>query len=147
MYKIISTLLLIGVITISQLSCKKYEEGPSLSLRSVKQRVTNTWKIESVTFNGTPLEGQPQYATQKQFWLGDGAYSQTYINPVNGQSERIDGRWELLDDNTKISLIKKQLTTGAPEVTELYTILKLRDKSMWLRSIDNSWEYHLVEQN
>lgn len=43
---VLSVLLLFG--------CKKYEEGPSISFRTKKARLTNAWNIERKVFpNGT----------------------------------------------------------------------------------------------
>lgn len=36
-------------LTFSQ--CKKYDQGPSLSLRSKKERVSNEWNVASYTYN------------------------------------------------------------------------------------------------
>ena len=42
--------LMIGAITIT--SCRKYEEGPNISLRSKEARIANNWRIESAQLNG-----------------------------------------------------------------------------------------------
>ena len=147
MNKIFASILFLTLMVVGFSSCKKYEEGPSLSFRSIKQRITNTWKIESYSINGAEQVGFPEISTQKQFWLGDGAYNHTYIDPITGIGQRIDGKWELQDNNNKIALTLNNANTGQPESANIFTILKLKEKSMWLRSIDNSKEYHLVPQN
>lgn len=38
-------------------SCKKYEDGPILSLRSKKERISNVWVIETATRNGVDVTG------------------------------------------------------------------------------------------
>lgn len=144
MNKKIYSILLVALIIIAGTSCNKYENGPSISFRSVKQRVINTWKIESYTINGVELVGQPQYATQKQFWLGDGNYNQTYIDPTNGVGKRIDGAWALQDNNKQIALTLNNIVTGQPQSTIQYNIIKLCNNEMWLRTADNSTELHLV---
>jgi hypothetical protein len=147
MNKTIINILLICAIAVGFSSCKKYEEGPNISFRSVKQRVTNTWKIESININGLELVNEPQYSTQKQFWLGDGQYNHTYIDPSTGVGKRVDGKWTLQNSNNQISVVYNNITTGKPETTVIYNIIKLYEKCMWIRSTDNSIEYHLIPQN
>ncbi len=128
-------------------SCKKYPEGPGISFRSAKQRITNTWKLESMNINGSELVNQPQYSTQKIFFLADGAYNHTYINPTNGIGSRIDGNWQLQQSNKQIAVSYKNQTTGLVESTVVYNILKLYENCCWLRSVDNSVEMHLIPQS
>jgi hypothetical protein len=147
MNKFIINILLFATIVIAASSCKKYPEGPSISFRSATQRITNTWKIESVNINGAEQVNLPMYSTQKQFWLGDGQYNHTYIDPATGIGTRIDGVWVLQDNNNKIAVTYNNIITGKPETSVIYNIIKLYEKCMWLRSVDNSIEYHLVPQN
>src|SRR5262245_35502326 len=47
---------LTGIILLSVVvGCNKYEEGPSLSLRSKKARLAGEWKIDHITFNGDDI--------------------------------------------------------------------------------------------
>ena len=34
-------------------SCKKYPDGPEFSLRTRKERLANTWKVDNYKINGT----------------------------------------------------------------------------------------------
>ncbi len=147
MRNLVIALLATAAISSTFVGCSKYEEGPSLSFRTAKNRVANTWKIESVVHNGVDLTKLPQYSTQQQFWTSDGGYTQTYINPTNGIGERILGNWTLQDDAKKVAVVKYNQVTGNPESTVVYVITKLYNKCMWLRSADNTWEYHLVPVN
>jgi hypothetical protein len=147
MNKKLYSALLIALIIVSGTSCKKYEDGPSFSFRSVKKRVVNTWKIETYSVNGVELSGLPEYSTQKQFWLGDGVYNQTFIDPTTGIGKRVDGSWQLQDGDNKIALTLNNVVTGQPQTTTGFQILKLCNNTMWLRSLDNSIEMHLVTNN
>ena len=51
--KKILLLTLITTIILPFSSCKKYEEGPALTLLSKKQRAANTWNILKYYENGT----------------------------------------------------------------------------------------------
>jgi hypothetical protein len=45
--------LLVGSVSVT--GCGKYEEGPSVSLRTKKARVVGTWEIEKVMENGVDI--------------------------------------------------------------------------------------------
>lgn len=48
-------LTIVATITIIFSSCKKYEEGPSISILTKTQRVTGTWKCTMENANGEPF--------------------------------------------------------------------------------------------
>ncbi|MFM2387049.1 MAG: hypothetical protein RL660_1806 [Bacteroidota bacterium] len=139
--------LMAVLVLASFAACTKFEEKPNFSFRSVKQRVVNNYSVESYTLNGVQKASLPEYSTQKQFWLGDGVYTQTYINPTNGIGERIDGNWSLEADGTKILLRLINTATGQLENAISYNIIKLSNKEMWLRTTDNAVEMHLKRDN
>jgi hypothetical protein len=51
MKKLINVTLMFAVCTIIALSGCKYEDGPGLSLRSKKARVTAKWEVKKVLYN------------------------------------------------------------------------------------------------
>lgn len=60
-----STLALLIGLPLFFVSCKKYEEGPALSLRSKKERVANTWKIDKAYDDGEDVtENYDQFELQ-----------------------------------------------------------------------------------
>lgn len=137
-------LLVIFTISIGITSCKKYEEGPGLSFRSKKQRIANTWKYENYILNGVELAGNPQYQTTKVFMSANGEMNTTFINNITGIASSVNGNWELLDNDTKISIKQNNVIQGLPETTTLYNILKLQNDEMWLRSGDLTTDIHFV---
>ncbi len=62
MKKIIRTIV-IASLSIAAFSCeKKYEDGPTVSVLSRKERVANDWKIQKAIENGTDIsEDYDQY--------------------------------------------------------------------------------------
>jgi hypothetical protein len=42
-------LLLLFFISVSLISCKRYEDGPSISFRSAEKRLTGKWKVSQIT--------------------------------------------------------------------------------------------------
>ena len=125
-------ILIISILT----SCSKYEDGPSLSLRSKKARLCGEWKIEFVSQDGidittdvlTALGSENEFHIEK-----DGTYH------VHGLSEDM-GTWELKDK--KESLLTQSNTAGSE--AEDFTILKLENDALWLKHVheDGTFIYH-----
>lgn len=118
-------------------SCKKYEEGPALSLRSKAARVANTWKIEQYLYNGSDQTSlinaaMPNY---REVYDKDGNYSFSY----DGNSG--SGRWEFQNDKMEI----KRSGVSSQSSETLY-ILKLKEKEFWyyIMSGNDREEIHLI---
>ena len=47
--------LLFLILCISIVSCKKYEDGPAISLMSKKARIANIWKVDVYYLNGKDI--------------------------------------------------------------------------------------------
>ncbi|HNF72960.1 MAG TPA: hypothetical protein PLP34_11115, partial [Chitinophagaceae bacterium] len=63
------TLLVLALLMMSGMTaCRKYEEGPNISLRTKKARITNNWKYESAQVNGVEVSLDPYYAKQKHYF-------------------------------------------------------------------------------
>jgi hypothetical protein len=144
MLKKINIIISIFCIFIATNGCKKYEEGPNLSFRSAKARASNAWRLESISIDGVEKVGLSQYRTQIQNWLGDGVYNMTFIDPASGVNQRVDGTWILTDNNKQVSIIENNTVTGVAGNSITYNILKLKNNSMWLRSVDSRIEAHLI---
>lgn len=124
-------------------SCSKYEEGPGLSFRSKKKRLANSWRIESVTVNGVERAAEPLYAKQKHYIYESGSYIINIIDPVTLRAEDVQGSWTLYDSDKKLA-VNRQNYNGVADSLEDYQILKLKENSLWLRSLDNTIEYHFT---
>jgi hypothetical protein len=143
MKNILSLIAVLLVVSFFVTSCRKYEEGPNVSLRSKKARVTNNWRIESAELNGTEVSLDPLWAKQKHYMYKDGKYIINIINPITLEARNLQGNWVLYDHDTKIALTTKNFS-GNIDSTNEFNILKLYNKQLWIRKIDNSLELHLV---
>ncbi|MBK7763782.1 MAG: hypothetical protein IPI46_10500 [Bacteroidetes bacterium] len=142
--KRLASVLIFGlVVMVSISSCRKYEEGPNISLRTKKARVTNNWKYESAQVDGIEVSLNPYYAKQKHYFYRDGKYIQTIIDPVTLEARNLQGTWVLYDHDKKIAITTKNFS-GNIDSTTNYSILKLFEKQMWLRTTDNSREFHFA---
>ena len=118
------------VAAVSFTGCKKYEDGPALTLLTKKMRVTGDWKIEQVLVNNvdqtsafTSFAGANYMVSIKK----DGTYT------ISGNWTD-NGTWKFSDDKSEFITLSSQ--TGSTEDHE--TILKLKNKEFWLKSTDSS---------
>ncbi len=125
----LATLLLAGTLLFGSTSCK-YEEGPSISLRTKKARVAGEWGVEKA------IEADGTVDTD---WDG---YTYTFDKDGGGKIEVKDGtfsysadfEWEFISSKEKMRL------TFDGESDE-NTILRLTNKEMWLKDADG-YEIH-----
>ena len=105
------------------MGCKKYEEGPKLSLRTKKMRLCHEWKISNVTLNGVDVTST--YAADYQLHIEkNGSYHVTYGTATD------EGKWELGEDKDDI-----YMTSNLPgSVEQAFRILKLKNNEIWLRN-------------
>ncbi len=125
---------LLALITFA--GCKKYEDGPTISLASKKARLVNVWKLDKAFVNGTELtlttDDKDDYTEFKK----DGVYSETTV--VNNVSNTTTGTWDFDDskDNVIISY-----TYGSITVTSTSKILRLKSKELWMEHVDGNTTY------
>jgi hypothetical protein len=105
-------------------SCKKYENGPTLSLRSRTQRVSNVWKIENYTLDGVDLTNQVKGYTET--FDTDKNYSYSW-GLLSGK-----GKWDFQNDDKEVKVYGIDGQTS-----RVLTILKLEEKSFWYKSVNN----------
>lgn len=107
--------------------CKKYPDGPSFTLRTVKGRITNQWTKKASLYNGQPAVGGGQHSGSPGEDLDikkDGSY--IFYGGI--------GKWTLSSD-------KQTIIFGSED----YKILKLTSKELWLyyeySNYKKEWHY------
>ncbi len=111
-------------VTLALGACKKYEEGPAVSLRTKKARVTGSWVVAKFIKNG---ENIPDLKT-----AGYVDFIMSFYRDKTGKftyGKFVDNfEWDFTDKKNaiKIRAIRKKKWTE-------YTILKLQNNEMWLR--------------
>lgn len=115
--------------------CKKYEDGPALSLRSRTARVVNTWSVESYTVNGVNYTSL--LADYNETYTKSGTYSYQYGTITGG------GTWAFQNKDKEI-----RLTGSGNQSSQTLFILKLENKTFWYYYMDGSdkYELHLIEK-
>lgn len=132
----IKNLILISAVMLIFTSCK-YEEGPTVSLRSKEERLCNEWKIDKKLTNGvenTLTEAELQ--TIVEFKKG-GDYSITV--PILGVYVVFSGTWEFYDNKEKIIITYEANVLGTNVMQkDTSKILRLMEKELWLEGKDST---------
>jgi hypothetical protein len=109
-------------------SCSRFDEGPLISLKSVKSRLCRDWKTEYVLNISTGIKHSADY----EDWLfspdKDGSFSNKII--YNQILQTQNGIWELIGSNQ----LKLEYPSESGDIVEFYTILRLTKKELWLQN-------------
>jgi hypothetical protein len=124
---LIAVVMTLG-IAISFDSCKKYEEGPAVSLLTKKARLSGEWTVEKYLYN-----------EQDQTSLFTGLVGASYVWEIEKDGSfketgnvNTSGTWSLGEDKDDITF------TPANGTAVTYRILKLKSKELWLRHTESN---------
>jgi len=134
--------LIIGISVIATMAlaaCKKYEEGPVISLRSKKERVANVWQIGSAYNNGEDVSDQYEEYTVKFTKDGDAELAALYSFGDFSYEYETDGTWEFENNAENLEVDYQD-----DDADETYQILKLEEEALWLRVKGEEDELHLI---
>lgn len=130
-------------------SCGKYEEGPKFSIKSKAARVAATWKLDAILVNDEEQEiGDMQYYTTILEKDGTGKQKNVEYTTQIGSVDQLfpaaeyEIEWQFDPNNERIKFLVKYEPTS--EWGEYLTILKLKEKEMWL-SFEDTIHYHYVK--
>ena len=149
MKKIILFLIIIAAITAG---CKKYPDGPLISLRSANHRILGTYKAIQYTVNGADSLSMLNDSTpfSIRLWYDpidevNAGFAKWYIG--KGKYSIVSSSWDLIEKNKKItfSYVYGYSGYGAPN-NITWTILKLTNKETKWKTISNDKEYILTLQ-
>ncbi len=115
------------MIAVVMPSCKKYEEGPTLSLRSKTARLVNEWKIEKVLINA--IDVSSVYTTQYTDFIMNIKDNNTVVYTYtdnNNQPITWEATWDFNSDKSGIII-----TTAGVGVS--FEILRLKNDELWLK--------------
>lgn len=130
------SLLLAAVVFVTVFnfsSCGKYDEGPSLSLRTKTSRLTGEWEVVRIGDQAFPSDG---YSLEMSFDKGgDFEFSYSY----DGYGYTSSGTWEFSDNKEDIEINQDN------EITE-FRILKLTNKELWFENKEGDIEEYRLEK-
>lgn len=135
---ILKTAILFTVFTFIASSCKKYEDGPIVSVRSKEERIANTWVIEKAYDNGNDVTSDYD---QYELMMDKDQKAKLTTNYKSGNvtfTFATDGVW--LFENDKNDL---RLDFDDNDADRVYEILRLTEEELWLKEKGGEQELHL----
>jgi len=125
--------------------CKKYPEGPAISLRSKKERVANIWKLDALISGGVDSTAYFTgfFNDYTVTLTRSGSYTISYS--FRGFSATETGSWAFASAKEDLQITPKTTSYGALPSPSVFQIMKLYEKELWLRSFYGngvSKEYH-----
>ncbi len=127
MKKVNLIIVFLAVFALVYSSCGKYEEGPSLSLRTKTSRLIGVWKLVELTSNGQVQEiGEESMIYE---FIKGGAFKLT--GKIMGINFSADGEWQFDDSKEKVEIRLKQGNVWGE--WSKYEILRLTNSELWLK--------------
>ena len=136
MKKIKILIILFFTTLITFTGCKKYEEGPLISMMPKKFRVANKWKVDRMFENSIEISRSAVWESETLEFKTDGGYFYT-----TALGNTIQGTWDF--DSKKENLV---VFTSS---SIIYKILRLKNKELWLEYTNipgTRTEIHLVKK-
>ena len=133
------------ITSIAFASCKKYEDGPTFSLLTKKDRVANTWKVDQCLVNGEDktFDYRTLILEETMIFTKYQTYEYSELSNWAWAKAEDDGAWQFVDKKEDIQLLSNNTTVGY----KTYKILKLEPNALWLQRTfkpDSIVEYHYV---
>lgn len=119
MKKLIALSTLVILLVVGLNSCKKYEDGPTLSFRSKAARLVGEWKLQKATNEGLDVTDQ----FQEYYVTFDKNETFTYKRKLFTET----GKWAF--DSKKENVV---LTVDGASTSESYKIIQLKNKELTL---------------
>ena len=123
-------------------ACKKYDDGPAISLESKKKRLSNVWIIQKAY--ETPQGGSKTDKTA-DYWNyyasyilnieKTGSYSITY-NPQNIATYNESGTWSFNGKKTIVTFVNADGNPSA--IGNVWIIRRLKEKELWMETINGN---------
>lgn len=125
--------VLVGLLATTAItSCsKKGDDDPAVSLRTRKDRFTNTWELTKYEKNGVSQDLSGSTYTYEVF--NDGKLTQTIEGSVFGFPTKSvkDGTWEFINDEEDV-----RITIDGDAV--VYNVQRLASDELWLKRTDGN---------
>jgi hypothetical protein len=113
--------------------CKKYPEGPGLSLRAKKKRLINHWQTVYLIHHPT---GEETPEPTERLVIRD---DNTFARLDSGGYIIYQGEWVFDEDKTHV-LFNYEFV--GQDYTRSEQILLLKNKTLWLMNVSDSTERH-----
>jgi hypothetical protein len=135
---ILKTTILLTVLTFVASSCKKYDDGPFISVRSKEERMANTWVIENAYDKGNDVTSDYD---QYELYMDKDSKAKLTSKYKSGSIEfsfSTEGFWRF--ENSKNDV---RFDFDDDDADRVYEILRLKEKELWLKEKGGDTELHL----
>ncbi len=130
-------IVFLSIIVLLAVSCGKYEDGPSISLKSKTKRLSREWKVEKVVENGIDItENHNQMSpVHTLLFMEYGSLKETINSTILAKG------WSWGEDKETIIVTYSLLSV---EKTQTWFIRRLTSKEFWYTVTDEGkdYEYH-----
>ncbi len=132
-----------GCLTLGTLatSCKKYEDGPAVSLTSRTDRVANTWIFAYAEEDGQNVSSQFDQYELFMNSSGEATLDASYTVFGVTYQDQTSGAWSFTEEESNLRLDFADDTQDGE-----YRILRLTKDELWLKDISQNLEIHLLEK-
>ena len=131
------TILFISVILFS---CAKYEDGPAFSVRSKKERISNTWEIDKVLVDG--IQVSSDFSRFKFDFSNDNSASISYLLDDDELIEYF-GSWSLFEENQFQYVVQGDSLGVQSFIEQNWKIRRLKEVEFWLYNESSNIEIQL----
>jgi hypothetical protein len=124
-----------GLMLFGIQSCRKYSDGPMISLSSRTSRVATTWKVDNYKINESDFTSL--VAGYTETYTKDGNYYYTF-GSLSGT-----GTWAFQNKDEEV-----RITGIDHQSSETLFILKLEEKQFWYYYMDGTdkKEFHMIQE-
>ena len=107
-------------------ACKKYEEGPSISILSKMERLTGEWDALRYFENGVQFQLPVEVITMKM--ARDGTFQKITCGANTYSTNSVSGNWAFSDDKESLML------TYSASNTETWAIKRLTNNQLFIET-------------
>jgi hypothetical protein len=136
--KKINFIILVSVVAaVTLIGCKKYADGPTISLESKTARLARTWTIDKVMLNDMDMTAAEIAMDQggtnvTNTFAKDGGCTVTMTDSA-GMMETNTGKWQFANNDKDITI-----SGMMGQASETSTILKLTSDEFWYWHMDGN---------
>lgn len=133
--------LLAPALFLSITGCKKYDDGPLISLTPREERVANTWVIEKAIEDGQDVTSEYDHYVLTLTTDHSATLDAEYDFFGTLITTETNGTWAFENDESNLALdFEDNVADGT------YQILRLTEPQLWLRKVGDDLELRLKEQ-
>ncbi|HEU4719506.1 MAG TPA: lipocalin family protein [Bacteroidia bacterium] len=134
---ILAGFIAFAAIAFTASSCKKYEDGPAISLLTKKMRLCNDWVVDKYLENGTDETNGTDMTSFMQSVITEWSIKKDNSYTITGAGSE-SGTWSLGEDKDDVTF------TPSSGTARTFRILMLKSKELRLRQTNTNGTYNYL---